>query len=137
VSAQQTRPRRYTSATVSRAREMYGDGDAWTPTQIQRYLAGQGLHDLHVETVRDWVIPGVAEDRRRRQNEATRRRRRGEKAKARTQTPALDRMRQLRAAGASCGAIAVVMNLDWGLDLTDDRVRYWLRVGREPKRATA
>jgi hypothetical protein len=40
--------------------------------------------------------------------------------------PQLRRMVVLRNAGLSYGAIAVVVNLDWGSSLNGSNVRYWL-----------
>lgn len=110
---------------------MYGDGDSWTPTQIARYLAAQGTV-VHVATVREWVIPGLAERRQKRQNLARQRRARGVTAKPRTLSPLLDRMISLRAAGLSYGGIVIVIRLDWRVVLSEDQVRYAIRMRREP-----
>lgn len=123
--------RRHNSATVRRAREMYGDGDSWTPTQIARYLVAQGTV-VHVATVREWVIPGLAERRQKRQNLARQRKARGITARPRTLSPLLDRMISLRAAGLSYGGIVIVIRLDWRVVLTEDQVRYAIRMRREP-----
>jgi hypothetical protein len=118
---------RHTTGTMLLARTMYGDGDAWSPTEIVRYLAEQGVIVDRVTVLR-WVDPGFAERRRREQRDAAKRRR------ARVApTLVLDRMRELRSAGLSFSGIAVVVRLDWGVDLSGDQVRYYLRTGREPR----
>jgi hypothetical protein len=110
---------RHTTATMQRAREMYGDGDSWSLTQIARYLR------VDRATVKRWVIPEFAERRRAQQRAAI--------ARKRSEGQMLDRMRELRAAGMPHSGIAIILRLDWGVDANADRVRYWLRVGREPR----
>jgi hypothetical protein len=123
----------HSSATLSLARIMYGDGESWTPTQIARYLAEQGIR-VHPQTVRRWVVPGVAEARRESQRlEARERRARARARGSRAEFRVLDRMRQLRDAGMACAAIAIVIRLDEGVALTREQVRYYLRVGKEPR----
>jgi hypothetical protein len=123
-----TKAVRHTSGTVALAKTMYGDGDAWTPTQIARYLAEQGT-PASVVTIRRWVDPDYAE-RRRIAQRAEARARRG--APVVSDTPMLDRMRQLRAGGVFFSQIALVLRIDHGLKLTEGQVRYYLRKGREP-----
>ncbi len=48
---------RHSPRTVALVRRMYGDGDSWTPTQIRRYLAQQGLPVPSESTLRGWLIP--------------------------------------------------------------------------------
>jgi hypothetical protein len=112
---------------MRRAREMYGDGDAWSLTQIARYLTAQGTPVDRI-TVKRWVLPGFAEQRRREQRDAASRRR----ARVRS-VPVLARMRDLRTAGLSYAGIAIVLRLDWGLEMSADHVRYYMRKGREPR----
>lgn len=119
--------RQHTSSMMVLARSMYGDGDAWTPTQIAGYLTGQGTPVDRI-TVRRWVDPVFAEQRRREQRAAARRRR----TRVRS-GPLLTRMRDLRSAGMPFASIAIVLRVDWGVDLTPDGVRYYMRKGREPK----
>jgi hypothetical protein len=118
---------RHTTGTMLLARTMYGTGDAWTPTEIVRYLAEQGVVVDRVTVLR-WVDPGFAERRRREQRDAAKRRRARVAA-----VPVLDRMRELRSAGLSFSGIAIVVLLDWGIDLSADQVRYYMRTGREPR----
>ena len=131
AAAKRPTGRRHNTITMHRARTMYGDGDVWTPTQIANYLTARGT-PVSVQTVREWVIPGLAETRRQRQNAS--------KAAARAgvarpkPTPLLDRMRELRAAGVSLANIAAVLRVDEGVHLSGDNVRYALRSGREPRR---
>lgn len=130
------RSRRHTTATMRLARLMYDDGDSWTPTQIVRYLAEQGV-SVSLNTVRVWVIPGVADEQRAQNRRAYARR----QARAtgpspdagRAPQPLLDRMRQLRAAGMPFASVATLIRVDWGIDLNAEQVRYYLQLGREPK----
>jgi hypothetical protein len=126
------RPRQHTSATVARARAMYAGGEGWSPTEIARYMAEHGTL-VSVEAIREWVIPGLAEHRRQRQNARTRQRRAGVAPPVpRAQTPLLNRMRQLRDAGMFFSQIAVLLEVDHGVKLTEGQVRYYLGNGREP-----
>lgn len=127
------RGRRHSMRTVRLARQMYGNGDAWTPKQIQRYLAGEGI-DVALYTVRTWVVPGEAEIARRRNLESYYRRQRGGRA---SKTPMLTRMLELRDAGLSFSAIAKVMRLDHGLDMSTEMARYYVNERREPSRRCA
>lgn len=123
-----TKAVRHTSGTVALAKTMYGNGDAWTPTEIARYLAEQGT-PASVVTIRRWVDPNFAERRRIAQRAAARARR---GAPVVSQTPMLDRMRELRAGGVFFSQIAVVLRIDHGLKMSEGQVRYYLRKGREP-----
>lgn len=128
------RGRRHTMKTVRLARQMYGDGTTWTPTQIKHYLAGRGIQ-VALHTVRLWVIPGMAEDHREKNRESYHRRRSGRRAKpATSETPLLDRMLVLREAGLTLPAIAAVIRLDYGITMTTEQVRYYVNERREPKR---
>lgn len=134
--------RRHSTKTIALAREMYGDGDAWTPGEIQRYLARQGI-DVAVTTVRRWVRPGVRE----RQNENNRMFKL--RAKMRSEAPPVKplgdreldrRMLDLRDAGLAYSAIAVVVGVYHGAELTEDQVRYrLLKLGaaKNPRKARA
>lgn len=134
----------YSSATVALARAMYGDGDSWTPTQIWRYLNQQG-HPVCLKTVRRWVVPGCNEDHLRRNAAYYAQKEQRDRtdtvptaepmAVAEPTPPATTpygRMRQLRDAKMSYRGIATILQLDFGLDVNVDRVRYCLRVGRCP-----
>lgn len=66
---------RHSPRTIALARRMYGDGDAWTPTQIRRYLGTQGVPVPSESTLRRWVIPAEAEASRQAAALANRRRR--------------------------------------------------------------
>lgn len=120
------RQTRHSTQTMRLARQMYGDGGTWTPTQISRYLAGRGIH-VHVNTIRLWVIPGLAEQQRA----ANRRSHRARQPGPESLTPMLDRMRELRGAGLGAQATAKVLTLDFGVPVNRDQVRYCLRHGRE------
>ncbi len=128
-----SRSPRHTSSTVALARSMYGAGDAWTPTQIARYLADHGKL-VSVATIREWVIPGLAEKRRRAQNARTRQRAAGQPTPPEP-TPLLDRIRQLREQEIGYRAIGIVLGVYEGAPLTAHQVRHALTAGREPKRS--
>lgn len=122
------RLRRHTTGTMQLARRMYGNGDSWTPTQIRTYFADRGT-DVSLNTVRIWVIPGIAAEQRK-QNTASYHRRQG--APPPSATPILDRMLELRSAGLTFTAIASVVRLDLGLPLDREQARYYVNARREP-----
>jgi hypothetical protein len=110
--------------TVTLARRMYGDGDSWTPTQIARYLNAQGI-EVHPNTVRYWVVPRFAERQRRANIESYRRRNNV------SDTPALDRARELRSIGLSLTAVSLMLRHEGVADVTVEQLRYSLRTGRD------
>lgn len=118
--------RRHTMATVTLARTMYGDGEGWTPTEIMRYLREQGT-DVSMQTIRRWVIPG--EDEKCKAEAAARRERKRRNASG----PLLARMQQLHKAGLSFTAIAVLVDLDYGVKITSEQARYCVRHNRDPR----
>lgn len=119
-------------STMLLAQTMYGDGESWTPTQIRRYLIEQmGDAAPSLTTIRVWVIPGLADERRRWKRNYERRAAAGQVK--RCTTPILNRMRQLAEAGVAFVDIAIVVRLDEGVALTPEQVRYYLRHGREPR----
>lgn len=128
------RQRRHSTATMALARRMYGDGDSWTPTQIVRYLAEVKSIDVSLNTIRLWVIPGMADEHRARNIASHRRRRTTRKpTPAPSSTPILDRMLKLRDARLPFTSIAKVLNLDYNLHLTPEQTRYYINTRREPK----
>ena len=136
------RQNRYPVRMLHTAREMYADGDSWTPTQIQRYLAEHFDGPTpHVNTIRCWVIPGEA-DAQRRSNSATQRTRILERQGApRLSTGELgpqqltDRMLLLRRAGLSYSAIGIVVEMYHAITLTEDQIRTRLQKQGVPKSA--
>jgi hypothetical protein len=54
---------------MAMARTLYAEGKGWTPTEIVRLFAKEGLV-VHVNTVREWVTPNQAEQRRQWQRQA-------------------------------------------------------------------
>ncbi len=66
---------RHSPRTIAMARRMYGDGTTWTPTQIRRYLARQGLPVPSESTLRRWLIPAEAAASQHAAKMANRRRR--------------------------------------------------------------
>ena len=128
------RGRRYDTRTVRLVRQMYADGEGWGKREIQRYLAERGIM-VSYNTLLRWLDDSFAE-RVRESNRAIEARRRQEGRVKRSQessTPLLDRMRQLQAASLSANAIATVLGVDEGVELSPHQVRYALRVGKEPK----
>lgn len=124
------RLRRHSAQTVALARQMYGDGDAWTVDGIVRYFAGQGIA-VSRSTVRRWVRPEYREQELRRRSELNRATKGEPAPKAKPRT-IIARMRQLRAAGVTHRSIAAVLEVDHGLHLNASQVRYYLKTGREP-----
>lgn len=136
---QHPRQVRHSTKTIALARRLYGDGDAWTPTQIVRYLEHQGVDPVpSLNTIRLWVVPGMADEQRAmnirsyhaRQARRASRRGPGGRPPADVQTARLSRLRTLREAGLSYTGIAIVAGLDLGLDLTDEQARYVLQASR-------
>lgn len=125
--------RRYPMSMVTLARRMYSDGDAWTPTQIRNYLRERYDLDVSLTTIRCWVVPGEADAQRRRNIESYQRRkdpRGGRRAADRGWTTAADRvarLKVLRDAGLSFRSCAIVLEVDTGVQLTDEQVRYLLK----------
>lgn len=133
---------RYSTSLVRLAIAMYGDGDAWTPTQIHRYLAEHVTDGPvpSVKTIRRWVIPAFAEEIReqnRRHTIAHRQRRRGQ-AQAPMAEPLArieplskreldDRMLELRRRGMTYTAISIALDVYHGVAMTEDTVRRRLR----------
>jgi hypothetical protein len=131
------RQRRHSTKTMALARRMYGAGNSWTPTQIKNYLATNGVR-VSLNTIRLWVIPGMA-DEHRHANKANAARRQARKNQAPPPVgPAapvglLDRMLALRHAGLPFVSIAKVIDLDYGVVMSGEQVRYYIRTRREPK----
>lgn len=134
------RGRRHSMKTVQLARRMYADG-AWSIQQIRDYFDRKGLR-ISENTIRYWVIPGLAEAQRR-DNLARYHARRAALAAAtapaeppvpESDTPVLDRMLELREARLSFTAIAAVVGVDYGIRLTTEQARYYVQSRREPHR---
>lgn len=130
-----------TQAMVT-ARRMWNAGEgSWTIGEIRAYLTRRG-QTVSWATVRAWVDPAYAEERRARDRVAQRQRYRQrhgvrpEALKVITEVELLERMRQLKGAELSDAAIAKVMRLDYGQELTKLQVFYALRNGRYPKLTT-
>jgi hypothetical protein len=104
--------RHHSMATVRMARQMYGDGTAWSPTQIARYLDRVHGISVHVSTVRLWVIPG-ANDVQRERNRASYHRRKRLSGPMPTVDP-VDLARRLRAEGEPISGIVRVCRVVFG-----------------------
>lgn len=130
------RQRRHSMTTVLLARRLYGDGDSWTPGQIRRYLTEQEGIEVSLHTIWRWVVPGVAEQQRAQNNEAYRRRRDRQRQipepEPQPTESILDRMLELRAAGASFTGIAAAIGVYHGIRMTPEMARYYVRTRREP-----
>ena len=132
--ARDPRQRRHAASTVKLARTMYSDGEAWTPSQIRRYLRDVRGIDVSLTTVKTWVVPGAAENQQRANLASYHRRRNGTTGPPGRKAGALlPRMRALREIGVAYSGIAKVIQLDHGVRLTEDQVRYYLKAGREPR----
>jgi hypothetical protein len=102
-------------AVVNRARKLADAG--WNAAQIARRIPTEfpGIEPAQT-TVRRWVDPEYAE------RQKTRHRVGGSKARKWGWRRRLDRARDLRSAGLTYSAIAAVMRLDFGLDLSEQQV---------------
>lgn len=121
------RGRRHNAATMALARQMYGDGDAWTVGQIVEYLTRQGT-PVSRGTVQLWLRPQRKRAYYDRRNE--RRRTRAEAAVS--PHPILDRIRALRVEDVSYSAISGVLRVDGVANLSEEIVRYAFLNAREP-----
>jgi hypothetical protein len=116
---QHPRQVRHSTKTIALARRLYGDGDAWTPTQIIRYLERKGVQPVpSLNTVRLWVVPGLADEQRAMNmrsyhSRSARGARRGPGGRPPSDELAarLGRMRTLREAGLSYTGIAIVARI--------------------------
>lgn len=123
TSGSDPRGTRHTMPTIREVQRLAGQGH--NPTQIQALLKANGTH-VSRDAICRWTIPGYAEER-----DASRTRRKREargdiRALGPTTGARYARMRQLRSAGLTFTAIAVVMNLDYDLEVSSETVRYLL-----------
>lgn len=128
--ARDCRSRKHSAKTIALARRMYGNGDSWTPTQIQSYFAERGLHVAR-STIRAWVVEEDTMKRRERDRLRYRREQGGGMA------PALsveDRIVQLREGGLSHAAISKVVALDFGVELSRTQVHHRLVAAAEGRK---
>lgn len=115
------RTRRHSTRTVAIARDLHASG--MNPDRIVRALRDDYGVEVSRSTVSYWVRPWTYEQQLRSQREA----------RQRNRTPILDRMRALRAAGVTYASIGRVVGVDFGVRLDEAQVRYYMRVGREPR----
>lgn len=121
---------RHSARLAAEACEMYGDGDAWQPSDIRRHFEARGIK-VSDNTIRRWVVPGF--DRKDRLRRAARYAERGEllaQAEPATEGEPIDldrRMIELRARGLTYPAIAVVVEVYHGTPIDAEAVRYRLR----------
>jgi hypothetical protein len=116
--------RRYPAKVMRFARRLHEEG--YRLFEIEAALKRQG-YTPSMYTIRRWTHPEVVDYDRARRRRPPRRivRSSGWFIK-------LARMKQLRDAGCSYASVTIVMNLDFGLSLTSDQVRYML-LGRTSK----
>lgn len=133
--------RGHDSATRREAVRLRESG--WTLSGIVQVLARRGIH-VHESTILYWTSEAASE--RRRQHDRDRMARINAArasfrwpGRPKTEVWLLARMRVLERAGLSMAAIAKVVSIDHGLELTEHQVRYALSIDRLPalERATA
>lgn len=132
--------------------QMYGDGDAWSPTEIARYLAehaAPGERTPRRNTIAYWVRDIPMSDELRQRDAARQRILRARRTleeleghdRAGLSAPQLDaRMLELRRHGLPYSAIATIAEVYHGQALTADQVRARLRkhgVKPHPARSAA
>lgn len=142
----------YPARMKALARQMYADGNAWNPYEIQRYLQRHAKPGERVPgrtTIRYWVRDAQAdqhreEDRVRRQIARARKvlERHGPRLvpAAATDEELTRQLKVLRAHGLSYSAIAKIAQLYHGAALTEEQIRYRLRrrgVEPDPVRSAA
>lgn len=118
---------RYPAVYMIRAREMFRAG--WTHADIARHLGREFGREPSKHIVGMWVNPSLY---RRKLNAQTARRRR----QAPVPRWALVRMRRmaaLRDEGLTYSAVALVMRLDFGVELSPETVRYSLENESVPR----
>lgn len=122
---------------IETARRMYAAG--WTVAEIQRYVTRRGVK-ASWHAVKGWVDDDYAQRRRARERDRQRdlwRIKNGARPvayKVITNHDKLIRLCELREAGLSPAAVATVIRLDFGDELTKNQVSYAHRVGEWPKR---
>lgn len=115
--------RMYPPKVTEYARRLYNDGEGRTVNEIRESLRKLGYEPKR-DTVRYWVEPGYAEEKRRR----ARRFNPPGPAPRKAWRRRLERMEDLRAAGLSYTNIARVISLDFHeLDLNTEQVRSVLK----------
>jgi hypothetical protein len=108
----------------------------WTLRAIVQVLARRGIH-VHESTILYWTSETASERRRQHDRE---RMAQVNAARAsfrwpgrpKTEAWLLGRMRVLERAGLSMAAIAKVVSIDHGLELSEHQVRYALSINRLP-----
>ncbi len=127
---------RHSVVVMRRARELRDAG--WAIPRIREILAKEHAVRPSNDTIARWLDPAVAERRAQAARE--------KRAEVATfgwsgwhPSPSwkLGRMRALRAAGVSYAAIAKVMLVDFGDELTEEEVRYAVKRGRPPRKLLA
>lgn len=108
----------------------------WTLRGIVQVFARRGIK-VHESTVLYWTSEAAAE-RKRRHDQQRKAQVNAARAtyrwpgRARTEAWLLGRMRVLEGAGLSMAAIAKIVSIDHGLELSEHQVRYALSINRLP-----
>jgi hypothetical protein len=128
---------RHTAQTVARARRLRAGG--WSYPRIAELVKRETGNPVHPNTVRIWCDDQARETHRRndiRQKAKARARKTAGRLKANVRSPEqlLTRMRVLDEHGLSARSIAVLMRLDFDLQITEFGVRHALQTGRLQKR---
>lgn len=118
--------RGYSAKIVIRAQRLYAAG--WSIAAVQRHIEREfGMRPNWV-TVKTWVNPQWAQERRTAVAKAMVGQRAADRRPLANVTPEwkLARMREMRAHGVGFRAIGIVAGLWWGEALVEDRVRYMI-----------
>lgn len=127
---------RHSVVVMRRARELREAG--WAIPRIRDILEKEHAVRPSKDTITRWLDPAVAERRAQAARE--------KRAESATfgwsgwhPSPSwkLGRMRALRDAGVSYAAVAKVMSVDFGDELTEEEVRAALKLGRPPRKLLA
>jgi hypothetical protein len=125
----------YSSRVVAQARSLSKAG--WAPGDICNILHKETGRRPVLETVKCWVDDDYAEKRRRAFASQKRKERRARGVTWLPQCANTDtkcyRMRVLRDAGLTHNAIAAVMRLDYGVEISGAQVRYSFNTGSIPR----
>jgi hypothetical protein len=126
--------RGHDSATRREAIRLRESG--WTLRGIVQVLASRGIH-VHESTVLYWTSETASERRRQHDRERMAQLNAARATfrwpgRPKTEAWLLGRMRVLERAGLSMTAIAKVVSIDHGLELSEHQVRYALSINRLP-----
>lgn len=115
----------YRQEIVDRAKEHREAG--WSLDDVARHLRREFGHAPSRTTISTWTDPAYAERRRKLIREGERRRYVPTGRKTISPELRLERMVQLRDAGATFSSIAIVSGVLWGHPLSTEQARYQIR----------